>query len=114
LLDSWLAILARWFKMVPSLFLWSPVRYVAPVFLCVDLACLWSRHGQWRGVWVSSLDWAGGSLLLLGPLIAGIASWRAVASAHSLGERGDVVAVGWTAARVELTMVIVWASVTPY
>jgi hypothetical protein len=90
---------------------WSPVKYLAPVFLAIDMACLWSRDGQWRGEWTSTIDWAGASLLILGPTVAGAAAWRIVSSSRGLGEAADVGGAGWRANRVEALSVFVWACV---
>lgn len=89
---------------------WSPVKYVFPVLLAIDLGCLWSRPAQWRGTWAATIDWAGGSMLLLGPLVAGLAAWRTVASGRGLGEAADVGERAWRAQGAEALGVVGWAA----
>lgn len=95
-------------RMAPLLLWWSPVKYLAPAFVAIDVACLFGRGAPWRGVWTSTLDWPGAAMLLLGPVVAGVAAWRAVASNVGLGEAADVGGRAWVAQRAEATAVIGW------
>jgi hypothetical protein len=56
---------------------WSPVRWLLPVALGLDLVLMSYGMGTWRGVWVRTFDWLGGDVILLGPLLAATAAWLA-------------------------------------
>ncbi|MGQ0626343.1 MAG: hypothetical protein ACT4PP_17055 [Sporichthyaceae bacterium] len=55
-----------------------PVRWLLPVFFAVDLALAYARGPeQWRGSWMTTITWNFGTLVLLGPLAAGLAATTA-------------------------------------
>jgi hypothetical protein len=88
----------------------SPSRWLVPILVAIDLGCVWSRT-DWRGDWPSTIDWVGGPLAILGPIVAGIGGWRALASARGLGEAAEIGGMSWRATAVEVGGVFAWSSV---
>jgi hypothetical protein len=95
--------------MAPRLMWWSPVRYLLPVFVGVELALLLDRGQPWRGEWAWTVDWVGSNVVLLGPIVAGVAAWRVVTVSSGLGEAAEVMSPSGVAPLVELVGVIGWA-----
>lgn len=87
---------------------WSTGRFAMPVALGFEAVVLMSRTDQWRGEWAWTIDWIGGVVVLLGPFVAALCAWRAVAIRDLLGELGDVVRPG-RALTAELGGVVGWA-----
>lgn len=61
-------------------------RYALPVWLVVALFAVYSRRGQFLGSWLWTGDWVGGSVILTGPLAAGIAAMAASQQRAVFGE----------------------------
>lgn len=61
-------------------------RWLLPVWLVVSLVAVYSRHGQFLGSWLWTGDWVAGSLVLTGPLAAGIAATAASQQRAVFGE----------------------------
>lgn len=87
----------------------SPTRYVTPLFIGFEVVALLSRGQQWRGEWAWTIDWIGGILVLLGPVVAGVAAWRTVAARKLWADLGDLAGAG-RAARAEVAAVVLWAA----
>lgn len=104
-----MSVLARTLRHVVQLMWGSPARYVAPLFVGFEVVALMSRGQQWRGEWAWTIDWIGGILVLLGPVVAGVAAWRTVAARRFWADLGDLAGAG-RAARVEVVGVVLWAS----
>lgn len=96
-------------RLIPRMLWWSPVKYLVPVLVGIETAALLNQGMRWRGEWAWTVDWVGGSVFLLGPVVSGIAAWRASASLARLGEAADVVANPRRATVAELVGVIGWA-----
>ncbi len=90
---------------------WSPARYAVPVLFGIELAGLGNQSGglSWRGEWAWTLDWVGGTVMLLGPVVAGLAAWRAVEVQRTLGEQVDVMPRPGRATLAELLGLVGWA-----
>lgn len=61
-----------------SLLLWirrgTGLKAFAPLVF-ISLLALFSRGQQWRGEWVWTVDWANGSTILTGPILAGVVAF---------------------------------------
>jgi len=87
---------------------WSPARFAFPLFLGFEAFVLITRTAQWRGEWAWTIDWVGGITVLLGPFVAGLSAWRAVAVRDMLGEVGGLIGP-WRAQRAEYVAIVGWA-----
>lgn len=96
-------------RQIGRLLWWSPAKYLVPVLIGIEAAALMNRGMPWRGEWAWTVDWAGGSVFLLGPVVAGLAVWRVSSSLSHLGEAADVVASPRRATAAELVGVVGWA-----
>jgi len=109
---SGLAWPVRWRDLVPigaRWFWWSPVRYFLPVFLGIESALVLDRGMPWRGEWAWTVDWPGSNVVILGPLLAGLAVWRTVSVRAGLSDSGEVMSPSGLAPLAELVGVIGWA-----
>lgn len=67
-----------------------PARIALLPLLTIELVLIYSRGGPWRGDWLWTVDWTAGVLLIVGPLVAGLAAWTAVSQNLLFGDIADM------------------------
>ena len=90
----------------------SPVRFLVPLIIGIEVATLFATDSGWRTEWRWAADWSGAGTILVGPVLAGVAAWRAQSVRRTRGELIAAARAGGRSYAGELIGIGGWAVIS--